>query len=64
MNGVRAVLSVFLLIVLTLAVLGWRWSGDLPPPKLRGARVALALTGLASCVALGVIWSARPRRLP
>jgi hypothetical protein len=62
MNAVRAVFSVFLLILLALTLMGWRWSAELPSPKQEGARVALALAGLSAVGGLGLLWSVKQRR--
>jgi len=67
MNAIRGAMTVYLLAVLLFVVLGWRWvdlkSQATPPPKnLAGARVVLAVSALSSLIALGVIWSVKPRR--
>ena len=60
MNLIRSIISVFLLILLGLSIAGWIWAGGLPAAKMVGARLALALCGLASVGSLGLLWSARP----
>jgi hypothetical protein len=60
MNLIRSVMSVFLLIVLGLAVAGWVWAGEQPTTYVStGGRVAVSLCGLAAVGALGLIWSAK-----
>jgi hypothetical protein len=61
MNAIRGVMTVFMLVILVLALLGWRWSAGLPSPRQLGARVALGLVVVASCGGLGLIWRAKPR---
>ncbi|MEO8164468.1 MAG: hypothetical protein ABI619_03640 [Betaproteobacteria bacterium] len=59
MNFVRSVISFFMLILLAVSVAGWIWAGGLPTPKMEGARVVLALCGLASLGAIGLLWNAK-----
>jgi hypothetical protein len=60
MNAIRGVMTVFMLTILVLALLGWRWSAELPSPRQQGARVALALVAVATCGGLGLIWRTKP----
>jgi len=62
MNTIRGAMSIFLLAILTSAILGWRWAHVLPPAKLEAARLVLTGAALAAVVALIVIWSARPQK--
>lgn len=62
MNAIRAVMTVFLLAVLSSIVLGWRWVAVLPPAKSEAARVVLTVAGLAAVLAVTLIWRAAPRR--
>lgn len=59
MNLIRSIISVFLLILLSLAVIGWIWAGKQPSPTSEGARIALGLCGLLAVGSLAVIWSAK-----
>lgn len=59
MNLIRSIISIFLLILLAVSVAGWAWAGGLPTTKMEGARFALALCGLASVGAIGLLWSAK-----
>ncbi|HEY9156159.1 MAG TPA: hypothetical protein VIM69_13570 [Opitutaceae bacterium] len=61
MNKVRAILTVFLLAVLSSALLGWVWVGHLPSVKMQAARVVLTLAALAALSAITLIWSAKPQ---
>ncbi len=63
MNTVRLIMTVFLLAVLSSALVGWSWVGVLPPAKMQGARVVLTLAGLAALAALTIIWTAKPQRV-
>ena len=62
MNAVRGAMTVFLLVIVGLIILGWRWSADLPSPKIEGARVALGITAVAACGGIVLIWRAKPRK--
>lgn len=62
MNKVRLAMTVFLLAVLSSALLGWFWVGQLPSAKMQGARVVLTLASLAALCAITIIWSAKPQR--
>jgi len=61
MNAVRSVISVFLLILLALAVAGFVWAGGQPSPKREGARVALTLCGLLSVGSMALLWRPQPQ---
>ena len=62
MNKIRTVISFLFLTVVTLSLLGWRWAGGLPSPKLESARAVLAIGALASIGALALIWAVNPRK--
>jgi hypothetical protein len=64
MNTIRSAMSVFLLTVLVVAVLGWKWTAGLPSPRLEAARVMLGLCALFAAGGLGILWSARSSRVP
>ncbi|MCA9124683.1 MAG: hypothetical protein H6822_09115 [Planctomycetaceae bacterium] len=59
MNLVRSVMTFFLLLLLAVAVAGWIWAGSLPTQKMEGARLVLALCGVASLGAVGLLWTAK-----
>jgi len=64
MNAIRSILSLFLVVVLILSVLGWRWSGgDSTPPGFNraGARVVLVVAAVAAVGGIGVLWRVNPR---
>jgi hypothetical protein len=62
MKAVRSVMTVFMLIIISLAILGWRWSAILPSPKWEAARVVLALIALSAAGGLWLIWKVPPRK--
>ena len=64
MKAVRGAMTVFLLIIIWLAIMGWRWSASLPSPKIEGARVVLGITAVASCAGIIMIWRYNPRKSP
>ena len=64
MNAVRAAMTVFLLVIVMLAFMGWRWSAALPSPKIQGARTVLAITAMAAFGGMAMIWKAKPRKSP
>ena len=62
MNLIRSIMSVFLVILIGLAVAGWVWAGGQPSPKMEGARFVLALCGLAAMGAIALLWREKPER--
>lgn len=57
MRLVRAAITFFVLLLLTLVALGWIWTGSHQPPPLRNAsHVVLAMAALAGVFALARIW--------
>jgi hypothetical protein len=61
MNAVRGAMTVFLVVIVWLAFMGWRWSSSLPSPKIEGARIVLFITALAACAGMAMIWKYNPR---
>lgn len=62
MIAVRIAISLFILVLITLSVMGWIWTGAHQPPGLMEAgRTVLALGALAGVIGLVTIWRA-PRR--
>ena len=59
MNAVRSVISVFMLALLAVSIAGWIWAGDLPSAKMAGARLVLAICGLAAIGGLWLLWTAK-----
>jgi len=58
---IRVAISVFLVVLVILAVMGWVWTGShQAPADAAGARVVLLIGGLAGVGGLAAIW--RPRR--
>ncbi|MGC4080687.1 MAG: hypothetical protein QM736_00840 [Vicinamibacterales bacterium] len=61
MTAVRVAITAFILILLTIVSLGWRWSTLHQPPGLQAAsHVVLTVTALAGVFAIARIW--RPDR--
>jgi hypothetical protein len=62
MNTVRIVFSLFVLVLVTVAVSGWVWTGShQPPAQAAASRVVLSLCMLAAVVGLSAMWRRRPR---
>ena len=57
-------MSVFMVVIVLLAITGWNWAAGQPSPKAEGARFALALCGLMSLGCLGLLWSAKQPQTP
>lgn len=65
MNLVRTLLSVFLMMVLVVSILGWRWTtGDNLPPDFQiwGARLVLVISAVAALSGIGVLWAVKARK--
>jgi hypothetical protein len=61
--GVRVVITLFILILLTVVTLGWSWTRANQPPRLQTAsHVVLGISGLAGILALARIWRPDPPR--
>jgi uncharacterized membrane protein len=57
MNGIRIAISIFVLILITLAGLGWMWtSRHQPPEQAAASHVVLGIMALSGVVALVTIW--------
>ncbi|HWB30932.1 MAG TPA: hypothetical protein VG736_10540 [Vicinamibacterales bacterium] len=62
MNGIRVAISVLILALITLAILGWQWTGThQPPAQYLAARAVLTIMSIAGLLGLGAIW--RPRKI-
>jgi hypothetical protein len=62
-NVVRIVISVFLVVLIGVAVSGWVWTGGHQPPAQSAAsRIVLTVCIVAGVVGLTVIWRVRPTR--
>ncbi len=59
MNLVRSVITLFLLVLLTLAAAGWTWAGNQPPEKMYGARAVLGVCAFAAVGSIVLLWTAR-----
>ncbi len=56
MNLVRSVISVFVVALVGVSIAGWVWAGAQPSPNREGARVVLAICGIASIGCLWMLW--------
>jgi membrane protein YdbS with pleckstrin-like domain len=57
MRLVRLAITFFVVLLLTVVTLGWRWTGAHQPPPLRTAsHVVLSLAAFAGIFALATIW--------
>jgi hypothetical protein len=55
---IRFLLSLLIVVVMTLAVLGWRWTGaHQAPAQALAAHVVLFLSLVAGCVGLVALWT-------
>jgi hypothetical protein len=55
-NVIRALISLFILVVIALAIAGWLWAGSQPASQSAWARAALAGCVVAGVVGLVAIW--------
>jgi uncharacterized membrane protein len=63
MIGIRIAISTFMLILITLAGLGWRWtSAHQPPAQARASHIVLGLIAVAGVIALVTVWRPDPSR--
>jgi membrane protein YdbS with pleckstrin-like domain len=54
---VRAAITLFLVLLLTVVTMGWFWTASHQPPPLRSAsHVVLAISAVAGVFALARIW--------
>lgn len=61
MTAVRIAITSFILILLTVVALGWRWTdGHQPPPLRMASHVVLSLAALAGIFAIAKIWRDDP----
>jgi hypothetical protein len=62
MNGIRVAISALILALITLAILGWQWTGaHQQPAQYMAARTVLTIMSIAGLIGLGAIW--RPRKV-
>jgi hypothetical protein len=55
--GVRLAITVFVLALLTVVTLGWRWTNSHQAPALRTAsHVVLAVAAVSGIFALAKVW--------
>ena len=63
MNVIRAVISSFILILVTLSVMGWIWTGNhQPAAQALASRVVLTISIAAGLAGLVSIWRPRPTK--
>ena len=56
-NGVRIAITLFVLVLLVIVTLGWRWTArHQPPPQRTASHVVLAISAFGGLFALGRIW--------
>jgi len=61
MNVVRILITCFILVLLTIATLGWMWTtSHQPQGQQTASHIVLAVAALAGVFAIGRIW--RPDR--
>jgi hypothetical protein len=57
LNGVRVGFTLFVVILLVVVILGWRWTATHQPPSQRTAsHVVLAISAFGAVFALAKIW--------
>jgi len=57
MNAIRAVISLFVGVLIVISVLGWRWtSAHQTPSQAIASHLALGLAIVAGAVGVLVIW--------
>ena len=62
MNRLRIAISAFMIILLTVVVLGWRWTSSHQPPGLATAsHVVLAIAAAGGIFTLYKIWQSNPQ---
>jgi len=61
-TAIRIAISLFIVVLITLSVMGWVWTGaHQPAGQMEAGRAVLAICMLAGIVGLVAIWR-RPRR--
>lgn len=57
MNAIRVLISMFILVLIAIAIAGWRWASAVHQPAW--GRAALAGSVLAGIVGLVALWKGR-----
>ena len=56
-NGVRIAITLFVLVLLVVVILGWRWTAShQPPPQRTASHVVLAISAVGGVFALWKVW--------
>ena len=62
MNAIRIAISLFIVVLIALAILGWIWTGShQAAAQAVASRVVLTLAALAGVIGLATLWRV-PRR--
>jgi membrane protein YdbS with pleckstrin-like domain len=62
MNRLRIAISAFVVVLLTIVALGWRWTTNHQPPGLAlASHIVLALAAAGGVFALVKIWQSNPQ---
>jgi len=57
LNGVRIAITLFVLVLLVIVTLGWRWTAShQQPPQRTASHVVLAISAVGGVFALWKIW--------
>jgi hypothetical protein len=61
MNAIRIIISLFIVVLIVIAAMGWHWTaGHQAPTQAAASHVVLGLAMLAGIAGVALIW--RPRR--
>ena len=56
-TGVRLAITLFVLVLLAIVTLGWRWTAShQPPPQRTASHVVLGISAFGGIFALARIW--------
>jgi hypothetical protein len=60
MQGIRGLMSLFMVIVIGVACAGWSWAGLKALPTMGASRAALAACAACALGGLALLWRPRP----